>query len=105
MELHKLNNFTKGWFIGNFEPTLYNTDFEVGIKEYKSGDKEQRHFHKEADEFTAIISGKVLMNGIEYAKGDIIKVVKFEDTDFECIEDCITVVVKTKSIKGDKYLI
>ena len=46
MNSYKLQDFTKGWFIGNFEPTLFDGDFEVGIKEYKFGDKEERHLHK-----------------------------------------------------------
>jgi hypothetical protein len=44
------------------------------------------------------------MNDIEYIKGDIIQIDENESTDFECIEDTITVVVKTKSIKNDKYI-
>ena len=104
MKLHKLDNMFKGWFIGDFEPSLFNADFEDGVKEYKSGDKEQKHYHKLAKEFTVIISGKVKMNDIEYIKGDIIQIDENESTDFECIEDTITVVVKTKSIKNDKYI-
>jgi hypothetical protein len=45
------------------------------------------------------------MNNIEYIKGDIIEILENEDTDFECIEDTVTVVVKTKSVKDDKYKI
>lgn len=105
MELFNLNDMIRGWLIGNFEPTLYKADFEVGIKKYKAGDKEAAHYHKEAKEFTVIVSGKVKMNGIEYYENDIIQVNEHESTDFECIEDCVTVVIKTKSIKGDKYLI
>jgi hypothetical protein len=103
MNSYKLEDFTKGWFIGDFEPSLFNADFEVGIKEYKSGDKEDRHFHKLSKEYTVIVFGKVKMNGIEYIKGDIIEVNENQDTDFECLEDAVTVVVKTKSIKNDKY--
>jgi len=103
MVLHNLKNMKNGWFIGKFEPSLYNADFEVGIKEYKTGDKEQKHYHKLAKEFTVVISGKILMNGIEYSKNDIIQINENEKTDFECLQDAITVVIKTKSIIGDKY--
>jgi hypothetical protein len=95
----------RGWFIGNFEPTLHNADFEVGIKKYKSGDKEEMHYHKLAKEFTIIVSGIVKMNGAIYKENDIIQVDEYDETDFFCVEDAITVVVKTKSIKGDKYII
>jgi hypothetical protein len=100
-----LSEMTKGWFIGDFEPTAYKTtDFEVGIKEYKAGDYEPKHLHKVAKEFTVVVSGRVKMNGVEYGKGEIIQINEFDATDFECIEDCVTVVVKTKSVKGDKYI-
>jgi hypothetical protein len=104
MELNNLNNMIRGWFIGNFEPSLYKTDLEVGIKKYKAGDKEENHYHKLSKEFTVIISGVVKMNNIIYKENDIIKIDEYEETDFECLKDAITVVVKTKSIEGDKYI-
>ncbi|GIU68975.1 MAG: hypothetical protein KatS3mg002_0211 [Candidatus Woesearchaeota archaeon] len=33
MKTAKLSEMTKGWFIGNFEPSLHKTnDVEVGVK-------------------------------------------------------------------------
>ena len=47
MKTAKLENMLKGWFIGNFEPTLLRTnDVEVAVKEYKKGDYEELHYHK-----------------------------------------------------------
>ena len=104
--INNLDNFLRGWFIGDFDPSLYKTsDFEVAIKEYKSGDTEQKHYHKMSKEFTIIISGSVKMNNISYSKGDIIILDEYEESDFICIEDCTTLVVRTKSIKNDKYLV
>ena len=46
MKIHKLKDMVKGWFVGNFEPSLYKTHLvEVGVKEYKAGDKEVGHAH------------------------------------------------------------
>lgn len=105
MEQFNLNDFFKGWFIGNFKPTLSDTnDFEVGIKRYKSGDSESKHHHKIATEYTVIVEGEVLMNQIKYKKDDIIVIKPGESTDFQCLTDVITVVVKTPSIKDDKYV-
>ena len=103
MKSHNLKDMIRGWFIGKFEPTLFSADFEVGVKRYKKGDREERHYHKHSKEFTVIISGKVKMNDIIYNENDIIQIDEFESTDFECIEDCTTVVVKTKSIENDKF--
>lgn len=106
MKTSKLKDMFKGWFIGNFEPSLYKTnDVEVAIKEYKSGDYEERHHHKIATEYTAVVSGKVRMNGIEYGAGDIIVMEPGEATDFECLEDgTVNVVVKIPGANSDKYI-
>lgn len=105
MEVFKLNSMFKGWFIGDFDPSLHKADYEVGIKRYISGDKEPKHYHKEAIEFTVVVSGIIKMNDKIYIENDIIKVDLNEEIEFECIEDAITVVVKTKSVKNDKYLL
>lgn len=104
MEILKLENFTKGWIIGNFSPTLLPTeDFEIAIKNYKKGDKEAEHYHKIATEFTILASGEAIMLGKTFKAGDIIRIDPGDKTSFECIEDCITVVVKTPSVPDDKY--
>ena len=105
MKTAKLEDMTKGWFIGNFNPSLLKTnDVEVAVKSYKKGDYEGRHYHKIATEFTCIISGRVRMNGTEYASGDIIVMEPGEATDFECLEDGTqNVVVKFPGANNDKY--
>jgi len=100
-----LNNFFKGWFVGNFDPTLNNTeDFEVAVKRYDAGDYEEKHHHKISTEITVIIEGEVEMNGTKYTKDDIITIQPNESTDFKCITDVVTVVVKTPSVNNDKYI-
>ena len=104
MEKYSLNDMFKGWFIGNFEPTLFKTnDFEIAVKRYKKDDYEESHVHKIATEYTVIVDGCVKMNGIEYNKNDIITIKPNEYTDFLCLTDVITVVVKTPCVKNDKY--
>ena len=106
MKKDNLNNFTKGWVIGNFEPTLHQTDdFEVAVKEYKVGDYEEKHYHKIATEWTIISKGKVEMNGIKYSEGDVITIEPGEATDFKVLEDTTTTVIKMPCVKGDKYLV
>lgn len=106
MKQAKLNDMTRGWFVGNFEPTLLKTaDVEVAVKEYKKSDYEARHYHKIATEITVIVSGRVRMNGAEYAAGDIVIMEPGEATDFECLEDGTkNVVVKHPGASNDKYL-
>jgi len=100
-----LNDMVKGWFVGDFAPTMIRTsDFEVAVKEYRSGEYEARHHHKVATELTVIVSGRVRMNGVEYIKGDIIAIEPNEATDFEALEDTITAVVKCPCAVNDKYM-
>ena len=105
MKLFNLKDYIGGWFVGNFSPTIINTkDFEIAIKEYKTGDYEKPHIHKIAKEIAIIVCGEVLMNNIKYSKGDIILIEPNDKTDFNCLTDIITVVVKIPSIVGDKYV-
>lgn len=105
MKTAKLSDMVKGWFVGNFQPTLIRTnDVEVAVKEYKQGDHEARHYHKLSTEITVISSGKVRMNGIEYGKGDIVVIEPNQSTDFEVLEDTITTVVKYPGASNDKYM-
>ena len=105
MNLTNLKKFKKGWFIGCFEPTIMNTDnFEIAVKRYNSGDYEQVHHHKIATEITVIVEGEVEMNGTKYIKDDIITIQSNESTDFKCITDVVTVVIKTPSANNDKYI-
>jgi hypothetical protein len=100
-----LKNFVKGWFVGNFDPSLIKTnDVEVAIKKYKAGDYESAHYHKIATEITAIVSGEVEMNGIKYVTDDIIVIEPLDRTDFKCLTDVITVVVKYPGANDDKYV-
>lgn len=104
LEKFELQDMVKGWFIGDFEPTLFQTeDVEVAIKYYKAGEFEATHYHKIATEFTVVLNGKIKMNGTIYSSNQIIKVNPGVSTDFEAITDVITVVVKIPGAKNDKY--
>ena len=106
MKSAKLADMIRGWFVGNFEPTLYRTnDVEVAVKEYSAGDFEAAHYHKAATEITVIQSGKVKMLGKIWTKGDIIVIEPNEVTSFESLTDSVTVVVKLPGANNDKFLI
>lgn len=106
MNKFALSTFAKGWFVGNFDPSIINTEaFECAVKYYKKGDVEKRHLHKLATEITVIVRGKFKMNESLFIEGDIVKVEKNEAVDFECLEDGITVVIKTPSVMDDKFFV
>lgn len=105
MKISKLDDMTRGWFVGNFVPTLYQTnDCEVAVKQYKVGDCEEKHYHKIATEITVVVMGRVIMFGKEFEKGDIIIAEPFDETGFEAVEDSILCVVKIPGAQNDKYI-
>jgi len=105
MDKANIEDFFRGWFVGGFEPTLFNTtDVEVAIQTFKKGDVEASHCHKIATEITVISEGKAKMKGLILTKGDIVKIAPGEYTDFEALEDTTTVVVKVPGALNDKYL-
>ena len=100
-----VNEYTKGWLVGNFEPSLINSkDIEVGLKYYKKGDKESSHVHKIITEYTIVVSGKIKMNDEVYIEKDIVTILPNVPTNFESLEDSITLVIKTPSIPSDKHM-
>lgn len=105
MDKKNLDQFVRGWIVGGFEPTLYNTtEVEVAIQNFKQGDKEPSHCHKIATEITVIVRGKALMKGMILNEGDIVSISPGQFTDFEALEDTTTAVVKLPGAMNDKYL-
>lgn len=105
MKHYQSHKMTRGWFVGNFLPSaITTTACEVGVKNYYAGQSEPFHIHKIATELTYIISGRVLMNNVQYGAGDIIVIEPGEGTDFHALTETTNVVVKIPSIIGDKYI-
>ena len=105
MKLNHIDEFIGGWFIGNFTPSIIQTDkYEIAVKKYKQGEHEIAHQHKVAPKITVVVEGCVSMNGKEYVKGDIVVIEPNEPTDFYAITDAINVVVKVPSVNGDKLV-
>lgn len=104
MKVFHLDDMTKGWFVGNFNPTVLSTNqVEVAIKKYKAGEYEPAHHHKVATEITVITDGEVKMNGVVYKTGTILMIEPNTPTDFLALTDVITTVVKYPGANDDKY--
>lgn len=104
--MHKIDDFTKGWLVGDFTPALIQSkDIEVGLKYYSQNDYERRHVHNIVKEYTMVVSGRILMNGIEYGPGSIVEIQPGISTDFKALETTITLVIKTPSIPSDKEFV
>ena len=106
MKKYDLKNMTLGWFIGNFEPSIFKTaDFEIAIKRFKSGEVEPQHYQKISKEITVIVSGKVEIAKQLFIENDIVEIDPFEVADFRAITDCILIAIKLPSLPNDKFLV
>lgn len=104
--MFNLNDYTKGWLIGDFTPALIQSkDIEVGVKEYSKGAIETIHVHNIITEYTIVLTGKVKMLCQTFERGEIIKIMPGIATSFEALEDTITLVIKTPSIPSDKEVL
>ena len=102
----QLSNFTKGWFVGDFAPTLCRPQVvEVAVKKFRAGETEAAHFHKIATEYTVVISGRVRMFEREWKEGDVVVAEPGDKTSFTALTDAVLTVVKFPGAPHDKYLV
>lgn len=105
MIVKNIKDMVGGWFVGNFEPTAYNTkDFEVSYKLHPKGQEWDIHYHTDVTEINYVIKGKMILQNTELKTGDIFILNPFEIADPEFIEDTEIICVKTPSI-NDKVSI
>ena len=104
MNVTKITDYLRGWFIGNFEPSVLKTDqFEVGLLTHKKGEYWAPHYHKESVEYNVLVSGKMIVQERELNSGDVFVFERGEIADPIFLEDCTLVVVKVPSIPSDKF--
>jgi hypothetical protein len=104
MSVHRLDDMVRGWFVGDFEPTVHRSSaVEVAIKAYSAGETEARHVHRIATELTAVVSGSVRMDGADLHAGDIVEIAPGQPSDFLALTDAVVVAVKLPAVAGDKY--
>lgn len=105
MIVNKIEEFTKGWFVGDFSPALiHSKDYEIAVKWFKAGESEPLHKQNTATEITVVITGQIRLGGEIFSKGDVITIPPGEFTEFESITDSTLVCVKTPSLPNDKVL-
>ncbi len=105
MKTARLDDMIKGWFVGNFSPSILQTEVvEVAVKKYPPGSKEEWHYHKIATEITVIVSGQAEINGVKYNAGDIVLICPGEGVVFKAVTFVVTTVVKVPGAANDKYL-
>jgi len=102
----RLEDMTRGWVIGDFEPSLLKTqDFEVAILLHKKAEEWPAHYHKIATEYNILLSGTMSVCGKELVEGDTFIILPNEVAVPVFHEDCRIVCIKVPSLPDDKYLV
>lgn len=98
-------SFKGGWFIGNFEPTIYKTDqFEVCYKVHEKDEVWDVHFHK-GIEINYLMHGEMIIQGKKLNAGDVFVLDPYEISDAKFLKRCEIIVVKIPSDPSDKYIL
>jgi quercetin dioxygenase-like cupin family protein len=104
MKVHKLDSFYRGWFIGDFEPSILKSkSFEIGLLTHKEGEQWPKHYHAIATEYNLLVKGSMIIQQTKIVPGDIFVLEPYEIADPQFLEDCVVLCVKIPSIPGDKY--
>jgi quercetin dioxygenase-like cupin family protein len=104
MKKRQLSEMWRGWFIGDFEPSVFKTsDFEIGLLTHTKGETWPKHYHKIATEYNLLVSGSMSICGEEILPGEIFVLEPGEVAEPTFHEDCKIVCIKTPSLPKDKY--
>ena len=112
MDVKHIKDFTNGWFIGDFEPSLFkNPFFEVAHQHHPKGKIGDKHLHKLTTEVTYIVKGSMIIKDKRLRRdrtlstGNMFTFFPNEVSDVEFLEDSDLIVVRWPSIPTDKYMV
>jgi quercetin dioxygenase-like cupin family protein len=91
MIISNIGEYKNGWFIGDFEPSIFK--------------ETTPHTHKVTTELNYILKGKLHVSGNILKSGDIWIYEKNEISDVQFLEDSELMVIRWPSIPTDKYIV
>ncbi len=101
-----INDYTRGWLIGDFEPNIYKTKkYELAFLTHLKDEKWKFHYHMEAIEINFLIKGKMILNNHLIENNNIFIINKNVIACPIFIEDCKILCIKIPSRPSDKYII
>ena len=104
MIVSNIDQYFKGWFVGDFFPSIYrNTSFEIGHHKHQKGEPTYPHYHKVTTELNYIIKGELKVSGQILREGDMWIYEANEVSDVEFLSDVELIVIRWPSVPSDKY--
>jgi hypothetical protein len=98
MKLYRIEDMKGGWFVGDFEPTIFKTkEFEVSYKVHKKDEVWDIHYHNICKEINLLIRGEMTIQNTYLKQGDIFVLEPFEIADPVFLIDCEIICVKIPS--------
>ena len=106
VEVFNLENFTNGWFVGDFEPSiLKNSGVELAVMDKKKGlGVNDFHYHENCTEINVLIKGKMKVNNKFINVNEIFIFKPNVPSVYEYLEDCTFVVFKNRPSVNDKVV-
>lgn len=99
MQVFKLENMIRGWFVGNFDPTVHRTDqFEVGYRVHQPDEGDDAHFHPIVTEVNVVTHGRMIVQDQVLVAGDIFVLHPWEITNPVFLETTGVICVKVPSL-------
>jgi hypothetical protein len=103
---YDLSDFKRGWFIGNFEPSIVRSqDFEICITSHTQGEESIPHYHTHSTEINVVVDGFLNVNGKLLRAGEIFVYEAYEVSDVKFLADSILCVVRIPSQPNDKVYV
>jgi hypothetical protein len=106
VEIYKLDNFVRGWIVGDFEPSLLkNSGIELAVMNREKGvGVHDFHYHERCIELNVLIKGKMRCNNKVINENEIFVFNPNVPSIYEYLEDCTFVVFKNKPSNADKVI-
>jgi dTDP-glucose pyrophosphorylase/mannose-6-phosphate isomerase-like protein (cupin superfamily) len=103
-QVWNLCDFTRGWFIGDFLPSILRTqEYEVALLTHPKNEKWDYHYHKEAEEINFLVEGEMTVNNRMIREGEVFRIPRNQLTCPHFLKDCKVLCIKVPSVVGDKY--
>ena len=106
VKISKLDDYTRGWIIGDFEPSLLkNSGVELAVMHRKKGvDANNFHYHEKCTEINVLVKGRILLNDRIISENEIFVFTPNVPSICNFLEDCTFVVFKNTSSIYDKVI-